>query len=338
MRREVLKFISLPEKKDQLEKFQAHVGVWLDKYLTTDTAKAELVKQVSQLSEPTIYKSFFGRWKAQLEKLSSATEDMVLVQAEFKAKGRMVIGLGGAGVLETSMALHRTYGVPYIPGSALKGLCSSYAHQRLTHTAWKKSPSQGSSHATIFGNIDSAGYVTFFDALPSSFMIHPDVLTPHHQDYNGGKDAPPADWDSPIPVPFLSCDGTFLIAFSAPAEWQDSVLEVLKLALTDFGIGAKTSSGYGRLEFIQVLQSTEDEKVTKLLNEINNPQTLKRNDIPKPKGQGGARDYAMRIISLETTISNKLQLKEALMSRVTAYGDRNLTKDIKQLFERANTT
>lgn len=39
---------------------------------------------------------------------------------------RMVIGLGGAHVLETSMTLHHVYGIPYIPGSAVKGMTRHY--------------------------------------------------------------------------------------------------------------------------------------------------------------------------------------------------------------------
>jgi CRISPR-associated protein Cmr6 len=35
---------------------------------------------------------------------------------------RMVIGLGGKGTLEMGITLHHTYGFPYIPGSALKGV------------------------------------------------------------------------------------------------------------------------------------------------------------------------------------------------------------------------
>ena len=40
----------------------------------------------------------------------------------FKADWRMVVGLGAENVHETSMTLHHIYGIPYIPGSALKGI------------------------------------------------------------------------------------------------------------------------------------------------------------------------------------------------------------------------
>jgi CRISPR-associated protein Cmr6 len=39
---------------------------------------------------------------------------------------RLVIGFGGASPLETGMTLHRLYGFPYLPASAVKGITRSY--------------------------------------------------------------------------------------------------------------------------------------------------------------------------------------------------------------------
>ena len=94
----------------------------------------------------------------------------------------------------------------------------------------------------------------FFDALPVDYRIHPDVMTPHHSAYYGGEEVPPADWDSPIPVPFLSVTGKFLFALGlAPGvdkeegkPWLEAAWKILELALGEEGIGAKTTSGYGR--------------------------------------------------------------------------------------------
>nr|WP_240910782.1 type III-B CRISPR module RAMP protein Cmr6 [Thermococcus sp. MAR1] len=46
-------------------------------------------------------------------------------------KTRLVVGLGDESVYETSIRLLRNYGVPYIPGSALKGIARSYAIEKL---------------------------------------------------------------------------------------------------------------------------------------------------------------------------------------------------------------
>ena len=39
---------------------------------------------------------------------------------------RMIVGLGGASVYETSITLHHIYGIPYIPASSVKGIVRSW--------------------------------------------------------------------------------------------------------------------------------------------------------------------------------------------------------------------
>jgi CRISPR-associated protein Cmr6 len=57
-------------------------------------------------------------------------------------------------------------------------------------------------------------------------------------------------------VPFLSVTGRYLIALAAPelpnpSEWIQATFAILEGALEEMGIGAKTSSGYGRMKFVQ---------------------------------------------------------------------------------------
>jgi CRISPR-associated protein Cmr6 len=61
--------------------------------------------------------------KRQLEILTNYKKldcDVLLLQSEVDWK--MVVGLGHPHVAETSMTLHHIYGMPYIPGSAIKGI------------------------------------------------------------------------------------------------------------------------------------------------------------------------------------------------------------------------
>jgi CRISPR-associated protein Cmr6 len=224
-----------------------NAGLWLDKFLGdgNDQPKTKLVKEVAAtIKTSDIYPAFFARWKESLQ------NDQTML-AEAKVEGRLAIGLGDDGVLETSITLHHTYGVPYLRGSALKGLAASFARNRIGGMWEKKSK----AYQVVFGETDEAGYITFHDALylPGSGhngqALHADIMTVHHSDYYGNKpDAPPADWDEPTPVPFLSATGKYLIAVSAPKgceQWRQAALDILKLALAEEGIGAKTSSGYG---------------------------------------------------------------------------------------------
>lgn len=244
-----------------------HAGLWLDKFLKNDfkgstsesSSKEKLVAEAAGMKMPKAYESFYARWEQSLREI--CREKNV---RKAHTLGRLAINLGSESVLETSIALHRTYGVPYIPGSALKGLAAHYVTQYLQKDPrWEKN--KGDGYMTLFGTTEEAGFIYFYDALyvPHSGKdgkpLWKDVITVHHPDYYQGKKpaysdklqlAPPADWDSPTPIPFLTATGSFLIALSGPNnEWVEAAFKILELALEREGIGAKTNSGYGQMTF-----------------------------------------------------------------------------------------
>jgi hypothetical protein len=113
-------------------------------------------------------------------------------------------------------------------------------------------------HRFLFGTTEEAGAIIFHDAwlCPETLCdaLKLDVLTPHHPEWQLNK-VPPTDFDSPIPVPFLSVAGTFRIRVSwngppghlQEQAWTSLALQLLQEALSKWGVGGKTSSGYGRL-------------------------------------------------------------------------------------------
>lgn len=245
-RREVLKSMEVVAS--------TNAGLWLEKGLTEIEEKGpgrqSLFEQLVGIGVPDDYRRFFQRWRAALEEQQPGTQT-----EEVTVAGRMVVGLGAESVLEASIGLHRTYGVPYIPGSALKGLAAAAAHKKLKDPKWRKVSEDGkvgAAHKILFGDQESSGYVTFYDALwvptGDKLPLDLDVMTVHHRDYYQGSDCPPADWDNPTPVAFLSARGTYLLAATGPAEWVEAAMEILKEALEKDGIGAKTAAGYGRMK------------------------------------------------------------------------------------------
>ena len=199
-----------------------------------------------------IYELAYNRWKASLAQSGAVSKTV-------KTAGRAVIGLGTANVIETGLRLHHTYGTPILPGSALKGLCAHYCH-----TVWSQADSAfangGDFHNILFGTQDAAGFITFEDAWmqPSSLIeanrgLVLDVMTPHHSDYYM-KDKAPSEFESPIPVPFLSVAGSFLLAVTCGdksaegVQWAKKALDLASEALREWGIGGKTNAGYGRLD------------------------------------------------------------------------------------------
>lgn len=106
----------------------------------------------------------------------------------------------------------------------------------------------------VFGCLSRSGGVIFFDAIPAEVpTLVTEVMNPHFPDYYGGHGMP-HDADSPKPVMFLAVERgaqfTFALAprRGAPTRCVDDAKRWLTAGLKEFGIGGKTSSGFGILE------------------------------------------------------------------------------------------
>lgn len=205
------------------------------------------------------YSQFLSNYYRSVEGRSPIESFMV------KTTSPLIIGNGGQSVLETHLALHAIYGVPYLPGTAIKGVAAHYCHRYLG-TVDDRFLENGSYYQVLFGSKDVAANIIYYDAYPEadhiSNMLELDVLTPHHQEYyqsgqsagNAAGRAPRED-DSPIPFSFLSVQGSFRIALGWLADHEDTQTEqwlkvarrVVVGALEQAGIGGKINAGYGRM-------------------------------------------------------------------------------------------
>jgi CRISPR type III-B/RAMP module RAMP protein Cmr6 len=198
---------------------------------------------------------------------------------------RLLLHLGRPSVLQ-NVGIHadRTTGLPVIPGSAVKGVLSTWAcwsaHFDGTSGEFREFSKESvqrrnfpADHAAwaarIFGdNSESgsthAGEIVFLGAFPLTLpMLEMDIVTPH-------TNPDGSDRNSPIPNPFLAiAPGTewnfvFLPASSCIRDIQalfDQVSTWLLEALEQSGMGAKTASGYGRfLPLEKWRELTLDEK------------------------------------------------------------------------------
>ncbi len=183
----------------------------------------------------------YQRWMAMTE--NSARFTMVSLS-------RMIIGLGGKGALEFGITLHPVTGLPYIPGSALKGLCRNYTLYYIAEQSnisldptrteavsdqaqkldeqlsgvkqhgFPLDPNYVSLYQSLFGTQGQAGHCVFHDAviqeLPAGKPLFAvEVMTPHFGEYykSNGKEAP-NDADNPIPVTYLSVNEGVLFIFA----------------------------------------------------------------------------------------------------------------------------
>ena len=263
---------TIREKVSGAYKADAHPGLWLDVAMpdcaAKEGAKAEHIESIA--SKPLgarLKERYTFAYEARLSALESfhgmvADGKTLLYEAKFD--GRLVVDLGAESVIETNCAKIKTYGLPYLPGSSLKGMASHFAAKNLIDEKWNcqfnsdgKLINQGESHRILFGahtdapdDEQMAGCVVFHDAwwIPSSNSPYRlDIMTPHHGNYNLEGKEWPADWEQPVPVPFLTVVGTFLVALSGPPAWVAEAAKILKFALEQEGLGAKTQVGYGRI-------------------------------------------------------------------------------------------
>ncbi len=181
---------------------------------------------------------------------------------------RLLLHLGRASVLENvGLYADRTTGLPLIPGSAVKGIVSTWACWEANHTALFTPDAQGNIHLQesrhqfgaplarqVLGDnrstgSDHAGDVIFLGAWPLKVpLLGLDIVTPHTN--AAGRDQPP------VPNPFLAIEsGTrwefILIAHTSLEAKQakdllDTAARWLAESLGQTGLGAKTAAGYGR--------------------------------------------------------------------------------------------
>ncbi len=231
-----------------------------NKFKFFETDRGRIKFQIKANFSKEFIQKLSGKYYGCISKLNLKFDQKIL-----KTDWRMVVGLGNESVYETSMTLHHIYGIPYIPASAIKGFLrnyfiNEYFSQREDYALMDE------GFCKIFGSPKNSklgekrGDIIFFDAYPLEVpKIEPDVMNVHYPDYYGGN-KPPADYQNPNPIFFLTVSNTkFKFIFGKIKNRQEAIVtgkfkgeNILNLtfsnlieALAEYGIGAKTAIGYG---------------------------------------------------------------------------------------------
>jgi CRISPR-associated protein Cmr6 len=219
---------------------------WADYGENGDNAdgKTAHLKRICAIGVSEVYQRAYERWER-------ATKDTTrFSQHELKLVNRLLIGLASTGSLETGCAISHTWGMPYIPGSSVKGVVRAYAEKTLGKDNPLVREMFGAAHDSA-DKEELSGVVAFHDAwwLPKGSPFVPEVLTVHHTDYYTKEgETPASDKDSPVPVSLLAVEGKFLFVIEGPPAWARQAGKWLEAGLVASGIGAKTRSGYGYFE------------------------------------------------------------------------------------------
>ncbi|RIH89339.1 CRISPR type III-B/RAMP module RAMP protein Cmr6 [Meiothermus luteus] len=317
----------------------AHAGLALQRYLRQHdddhSAAKELLNHIAQSQVPEMYQKAFERWRESLK-------DAVWLEATTKTP--LAIGLGNASPIENGLAIHHTYGVPYLPGSALKGLLRRAAeHFGLSEK--EKAVLLGEGPDPKGKTPGNAAYLVYWDGWLDPNSAQPfqlDVITVHHPEYYGKKGAVwPTDFDDPNPVAFLSVRPgvKFYLPITCPAQdaqgWPYKAAEVLAWALEHLGLGGKTNAGYGYFacEFGKSAEeeAREREESAKLLESLTS-------EIEKIQNSGSANkaiQIARQLGDVPPGIRKPTleRLKQQLVSKNLWKEDKEYTKLIDKLLK-----
>ena len=242
----------------------ANAGLWFDRFFNRyqpdwtlkDNDKSQWLKQLQGTTgDATQLEARCLRQIRRVEQLGGQNK-------AYKNDWYWVSGMGNPHPVENGLNWHPTLGVPYLAGSAVKGLVR----------AWVERNDDGLEQAekenrlkTWFGTADKGdiaeqtGGFIFFDAIPPQpVTLITDIMTPHMGKWyaegeNASTNQPenlPADWHEPVPITFLAAKQTPLLFSIAPrgndlVNQLPDVFSALKNALNWLGAGAKTATGYG---------------------------------------------------------------------------------------------
>jgi CRISPR type III-B/RAMP module RAMP protein Cmr6 len=317
-------FYNLPYITQQIfEEFKPvqecmNLGLLLDKYMPNSVfekaGKApwllDILKPKDGNTTPNYHidnvfaENAYNRWYKMMGSLGAETFDLAL-------DWRMIVGLGGETVIETDITLHHLYGIPIIPGSALKGLTRAYAagedkdyyipedKPKEEREPSKEIEKDHSEIKRIFGKQDEAGTVCFFDAMPlngqAQYVL--DIMNPHYPNYynslQSNKIIAPANDQLPNPVVFLTVTNTKFTFALAPRNAKNKgdvelVKKWLQKALLKYGVGGKTSAGYGyfkeeQLEVIYPSESGHVQETSTLSQPVKKAESRERIQVNIPQ-------------------------------------------------------
>jgi CRISPR-associated protein Cmr6 len=184
----------------------------------------------------------------------------------FETKSRLVIGLGSQSVLETSLTLHKVWGIPYIPATALKGAMRMVAF-------WRNNGEEDKNTQYLFGTTEQKGLLIFLDAYPLEFKFDLDIVNIHYPEYYRGQVDKAEDYEVPTLVYFVTVSkgSKFRVVVLmddvryeknkggieySKEKIAEVINELISYAFEEFGVGAKTRLGYGVLKKDRSHQST----------------------------------------------------------------------------------
>jgi CRISPR-associated protein Cmr6 len=237
--------------------------------------------ELKKIADSTIHETYKAAFEARCVAIRSLNHSTIVCA---KTVAPLVVGFGSQTAYEVGFEFSRPYGIPRIPGSALKGVMRRVAAEKLgifetrdldgSNQSLNRMDFQPSmtieevlelvnedkESATqdwmeVFGHRDAAGAFVVYDAWlePTENFLMADVMSVHHAQYYSGKQVVPSETDEPVPVSYISVMPGVSFSFAIRAGSTAMLVPLIELlgeALVVKGIGAKTNMGYGRFALV----------------------------------------------------------------------------------------
>ncbi len=234
----------------------------------TDSVSASKEAAAINPADRKMLDAFGKRQKAVFANLSEESQLQLIARSD----SPFATGLGNEHPLENGFSFLNPYGLPYLPGSGVKGVVRRAAEELAgiaPSVTWAAQSEDGvwtqEAINTLFGPDSSDaghGALSFWDVLPeiSGGRLAIEVMTPHYSHYYQGS-ASPHDSGQPIPINFMTvppgsnftfhvvCDRKRLTTDLAENDrWKTLLESAFEHAFEWCGFGAKTAVGYGAMQ------------------------------------------------------------------------------------------
>jgi CRISPR-associated protein Cmr6 len=251
-------------------RFAMYTRLWTAAWKLDNDGKRDSLKDVVQLSGTDV-KAMHAIVDRQAAFAMPGVDSGWIAAFDARSIAPFTTGLGNEHPLGNGFAFLKPHGLPYFPGSGVKGAIHAAAEE-LESGAWGATGGWTKDAIDFLFGVTTdkegggnRGALSFWDAfarLPGD-RLHVEVMTPHQSHYLQGRDSP-HDSGTLNPITFLtippdarfsfhvSCDLPFLARrarhLAENDEWKRLLEAAFEHAFAWLGFGAKTAVGYGAME------------------------------------------------------------------------------------------
>lgn len=249
------------------QRFGVYLPVWDSEFRVTPSGKNDALKFACRINPNDSQIMHALRLRQQyLHAAAVGDTDGLLVDA--RAVAPFTTGLGNEHPLENGFAFLDPYGLPYLPGSGVKGVLRQAATE-LASGEWGATHGWDADLIGLlfgFGDTDDTaqrGALVFWDVIPQiAGNLRVEIMTPHQAHYYQGDESP-HDCGKITPIKFLTVppgsEFTFHVQIRHSMlqhspdllendKWKSLVMAAFEHAFIWLGFGAKTAVGYGAMK------------------------------------------------------------------------------------------